>query len=593
MIHLIPTEAKRFRTFGWVQDPSDFRSLCDVVAIFDETSLKHQKLAGQVIPALVEERDGRQRLLDALNQRPLRISYTDLVGTSFTPRSAARCNGIVQAAVRGQVRPFIGDWPADNFVRWAHALGFLRYGYQGDVFELTETGRALAQARTQGEELNSQEKELLTSAVLAYPPAVRILSLLREGEGAHLTKFELGKQLGFVGEDGFTSLPQTVLVRSLASSKDAKEKNKMKTDWDGSSDKYARMIAKWLEKLGLVKQTAKSVTVTLAGRKYTESIGQSYVITGLGITALNRTLGKSRHKRIPKNVSFEMMATKGDDREYLRTRRTYVLKAVSEGKGRVSYTEIQKYLEALGLQEDEATIRDDVQGLIHIGLNIAAEERGCVWKDEINDLILPVPKKLAKSSQSETKEKLREKLRDLPHEYLSLVDLAYDSKQNRLFEMKVIELLTEECGFQGLHLGGSRRPDGVLYTAGLTDNYGIILDTKAYSSGYSLPIAQADEMERYVRENQTRDELVNPNKWWENFENGLGPFYFLFVAGHFNGNVQAQLERISRNTGVLGAAASISQLLLLADAIRGGRMDRERLRHLMFQNEEFLLNQEL
>lgn len=67
----------------------------------------------------------------------------------------------------------------------------------------------------------------------------------------------------------------------------------MKTDWDGSSDKYARMIAKWLEKLGLVKQEAKPVTVTLAGRKYTESIGQSYVITGLGITALNRTLGKS------------------------------------------------------------------------------------------------------------------------------------------------------------------------------------------------------------------------------------------------------------------------------------------------------------
>lgn len=105
MIHLIPTEAKRFRTFGWVQDPSDFRSLCDVVAIFDETSLKHQELAGQVIPALVEERDGRQRLLDALNQRPLRISYTDLVGTSFTPRSAARCNGIVQAAVEGRCAP--------------------------------------------------------------------------------------------------------------------------------------------------------------------------------------------------------------------------------------------------------------------------------------------------------------------------------------------------------------------------------------------------------------------------------------------------------------------------------------------------------
>ena len=68
-----------------------------------------------------------------------------------------------------------------------------------------------------------------------------------EGEGAHLTKFELGKQLGFVGRGWLYQLPQTVLVRSLASSKDAKEKIKMKTDWDGSSDKYARMIAKWLE----------------------------------------------------------------------------------------------------------------------------------------------------------------------------------------------------------------------------------------------------------------------------------------------------------------------------------------------------------
>ena len=37
------------------------------------------------------------------------------------------------------------------------------------------------------------------------------------------------------------------------------------------------------------------------------------------------------------------------------------------------------------------------------------------------------------------KDKLREKLDTLPHDYLSMVHLAYDSKQNRLFEMKTIE----------------------------------------------------------------------------------------------------------------------------------------------------------
>lgn len=63
--------------------------------------------------------DGKSHFLEVLNSIPLKIKYADLVGTSFTPRSSARCNGIVQATVKGQVRDFISDWPADNFVRWA------------------------------------------------------------------------------------------------------------------------------------------------------------------------------------------------------------------------------------------------------------------------------------------------------------------------------------------------------------------------------------------------------------------------------------------------------------------------------------------
>lgn len=71
------------------------------------------------IDRLIEERDGKSHFLEVLNSIPLKIKYADLVGTSFTPRSSARCNGIVQATVKGQVRDFISDWPADNFVRWA------------------------------------------------------------------------------------------------------------------------------------------------------------------------------------------------------------------------------------------------------------------------------------------------------------------------------------------------------------------------------------------------------------------------------------------------------------------------------------------
>ena len=39
---------------------------------------------------------------------------------------------------------------------------------------------------------------------LSYPPFVRLLSLLSENEC--MTKFEIGCQLGFIGEAGFTSV---------------------------------------------------------------------------------------------------------------------------------------------------------------------------------------------------------------------------------------------------------------------------------------------------------------------------------------------------------------------------------------------------
>lgn len=331
MISVIPTHNKNFRAFGWVQDPSNLRSLCDVVAVFDANTQKHKDLIESIIPKLVEERDGRDDFIKTLKSKPLKIKYSELVGTSFSPRSMSRCNGIIQATVKGQGRDFIGDWPADNYVRWAHCFGFIEYNYSDDTFNITDKGLELTKARKMDADLSEKEKELLINAILAYPPAIRVLTLLSETEDTHLTKFEIGQQLGFIGEDGFTSMPQKIFIRSLvnASSKDRKT---MMTDWEGSSDKYARMISSWLEKLGLVKKIPKTISVMIAGMEYKDTIGQSYVITAKGMTALRRANGKSKHKMIAKNVCWEMLSTKGSDREYLRTRRAFILKYLSESK---------------------------------------------------------------------------------------------------------------------------------------------------------------------------------------------------------------------------------------------------------------------
>ncbi len=457
MIELRKMENRNFRTFGWVQDPSDFKSLIKVVSIFDNESETYNELINGKIEKLIEERDGRNHFLEVLKSDSLRIKYADLVGTSFTPRSSARCNGIVQATVKGQVRDFISDWPADNFVRWAQALGFIKYNYYDDTFEITTEGLNLTRAKS-----TEECKEILENALLSYPPAVRILKLL--SDGSVKTKFELGKDLGFIGEDGFTSIPQDVLIMTLATTEDTREKNKLRTDTEGSSDKYARMIAKWLSKLGLLTQVSKEVEIKIGGSKYKEKIGQSYMITAKGIRALNKINGRSKYKRISKNISWEMLATKGSDRNYIRTRRALIIKNLVESKNGLTLEEIKDRLELQAICELYTVVKDDIYGLINIGINIERINEKYYLNDEINDFIIPIIENSEKSEFTIEKDTLREKLDVLSHEYLSLVDLAYDSNQNRLFEMKTIELLTNECNYNGLHLGGSRKPDGIIYT---------------------------------------------------------------------------------------------------------------------------------
>lgn len=565
MIELRKMENQNFRTFGWVQDPSDFESLIKVVSIFDNKSETHKELVNEKIDRLIEERDGKSHFLEVLNSIPLKIKYADLVGTSFTPRSSARCNGIVQATVKGQVRDFISDWPADNFVRWAQALGFIKYNYFDDSFEITEEGLNLTGAKT-----IEEKEDILIDSLLSYPPAVRILNLLSDGKVK--TKFELGKNLGFIGEDGFTSIPQDVLIMTLATTEDTKERNKLRTDTEGSSDKYARMIAKWLSKLGLLVQVAKEVELNIGGKNYKGKIGQSYMITAKGIQSLNKVNGRSRHKRISKNISWEMLATKGTDRNYIRTRRALIIKSLIECKSGLTLEEIRDRLELQAISELFTVVKDDLDGLMNIGLNIEKIGEKYYFNDEINDFIIPIIENSEKSEFTQEKDNLREKLDTLSHEYLSLVDLAFDSQQNRLFEMKTVELLTKECNYKGVHLGGSRKPDGIIYTENSTDNYGVIIDTKAYSNGYNLPISQVDEMVRYVEENNKKEKERNSNEWWKEFGKNIDKFYFSFISGRFIGNIEEKLQRITIFTNVYGNAMTIITLLYLANEIKANRL---------------------
>ncbi|MCZ6677126.1 MAG: hypothetical protein O7E52_07725 [Candidatus Poribacteria bacterium] len=139
--------------------------------------------------------------------------------------------------------------------------------------------------------------------------------------------------------------------------------------------------------------------------------------------------------------------------------------------------------------------------------------------------------------------------------------------------MKTIELLVDQCGFDGLHLGGANQPDGVVFMQKQDADYGVIIDTKAYKSNFNIPASERDKMTRYVNENIQRDERHEP-KWWQHFPQEIDLFKFLFVSGRFGGDYQRKLRRISTYTQETPGAAIMSfNLLLLAEKIATQEVD--------------------
>ena len=551
------------RTFGWVQDSHLIAKLRTTVEVFNYGSPTHHALIEKQIPRLVTEQDRRDRFLVELSRKPLKLKFTDLVGTAHKDI----CTGILRAALKGQRREFMRNWPAENYLRWAHALEFIQYDRNHDSFSITEFGMQYIGTQLESDE----EKEILTQALLSNPPVMRVLNLL--ADGSHLTKFEIGSQLGFVGEDGFTSLPQNILVRTLVQMEDRKKRNQKLRDWEGTSDKYVRTIASWLMKMGWLEKIEKRVEETFGNETLECVIGQAYVITDAGLKARRRGLGTNIQKRISKNVFWEMLATQGKSRDYIRTRRALILQEIDKKDS--SIQTLQQMLANKGFKESESNIAADLKGLERMGLNIRQQQNRYVLRDTTRHLTIPdlTTEENVEDVIQKLVDQCRECLEHVSHDYLILIPLSYDKKRSQLFEMKTVELLVEQCGFNGLHLGGANRPDGLIFTQELPEDYGVIIDTKAYKESFNVPASERRKMIQYVSENIDRYES-HPTKWWKQFPTNLEMFKFLFVSGSFGGKYEDQLHEISRLTqNTKGAAITSYNLLLLAEEIGKKKID--------------------
>ena len=480
-------------------------------------------------------------------------------------------DSLIQVLIAGQNRLGIVDWACDNFIRFAYTLDLISYVEKKDSFTITKTGLELTQANNEFERF-----KILKGCLKSYTPVIRVLELLfnqRElnSNKPSLTKFEIGRELGFKGEDGFSTFSQNVFIQALNSAETKAEKNKIKQNWEGSSDKYARMICNWLmnENIDWIKKTRKSVSIKIGDESFTEKL-QSYQITISGITALKSSGAYSRNKGSIKKVFFEMLATKGADKEYLRKRRTHLLKCINRPKSTeqiVSYYKKNKF-ENITTQ----TIKDDIENLKRIGLKINDKTSGYKLKDKIELLEIPnyaLNLKVTPSSLENTKQNLRETLKNLDHKYLDILDFSISGKSGAIkFEVRIVELLNEIIIAK--HLSGGNRPEIIGYNPEINPLDCLIMDSKAYSKGFSIPANERDKMIRYVEEYIAKDINLNSNRWWEEFKSPdypTKPVKFGFISSSFIGQYINQLAYINNRTEISGSVITAEVLLKKVDQI--------------------------
>lgn len=609
------------RTFGWMQDCGDIRALKRIVQAFIKDSEVNQNLRLYKIPRYIPERCKRDEMIGVLGKDPVIIPYGLLKGSGagqshqlsveenmamfgFCENSArkmtedvagrgnAACSGIAQACLEAQKyfktyvpdclpeeamfrKPYQSDWAAEAFVKWAISLGLLDYDSKSDACMISSLGKKYAAS----EDGSVEERKLLADAYLSYPPVIRILSLLNE-HGA-MTKYEIGGQFGFIGEAGFTSIPQDYFIFY---DNEFPEMN-AKSNLEGTADKYVRMICEWLGKLGWVESEARKCTCAYGGNTYHDTL-KAYKITERGKVYLKLSRGYSSHPRIHKRVFCEMLATKITNGNYTQTKRAVLLKYLCTAAHTINET--VAYLKSKGFDELPSTIEDDIRGFESIGLEVTRADGRYRIPDPVDCLEIPVSVS-KKADIIKLKDTVGAHLKHIDHKYLALIDLAYsdaDSKtaknsDARDFEIQTANLLTGELAFTGERLGDSGKPD-VIVSYGTR---GIIIDNKSYKDGFNVDGHCSDEMSRYIEQNEKRHPGVPSNEWWKSFKPEVNEFYFLFVTSYLKGNFKNNLEYLSKMRGIKGAAVAIDQLLYLAEAIKSGDMTYEAFFEKFLNNE--------
>lgn len=246
------------------------------------------------------------------------------------------------------------EWDARCRIKAICATGMVELDRSIAGYRLTPLGEELKQSPHsttffRGKRvLSSEEKEIFKKGLLTNPPVIRVLAVLndsRRNGNVPLSKYEVGSQLGFVGDIGFTHFEAEYVALM----------GKSFNDKEGDADKWARTIISWLSQVGWVI-TADSVEIY--GRtlpRYTTTFEVDRVL---------QYNAKSTTKYVPQ----EMLCS--DHHAFpkvVQERRVSIIKELSNSSA-VKVDDLLAALNSDGIEIDTETLKFDLINLKQAGI---------------------------------------------------------------------------------------------------------------------------------------------------------------------------------------------------------------------------------
>lgn len=494
--------SKLMDNYGWVQNTSNLSTVRDTVDLIPEEGISHYDL-------MLKIHDLREANGDLKNK---------------------------------------WTWDARCRIKAICATGMVELNRSISGYALTELGRELKLAPYSSNlfrgkrVLSNEEIDIFQKGLLTNPPVIRVLNILndsRRNGNIPLSKYDVGGQLGFVGDIGFTHL-EAEYVASCGASFNDKE---------GDADKWARTIIRWLVQVGWVIKASPDKIYGKTLERFTTSDKVDRVL---------QYSAKSATRYIPQEM---LCSDHHPFPKVIQQRRIAILKSLSSRRT-VKTAELLSHLQAEGFEIDAQKLEFDLINLRQAGINIVNESSSYRLLDKVKLDICNT-----KSQLNASKDDLEDTIEHYVTKYSSslparlidnLIRYGYAGVNNAALFEASIDKFFRLLGYESTCLGqGHGRVADVIAKCRVSPypkSYGLIIDAKAYSQ-YNFPVGDIRKMKEYIGKHGP-----------ELLQDKIPKHAFAFISMDFT-SPDEHLQEIADETAVNGTAITVFELFKLGDNI--------------------------